>query len=185
MNDYYSEWERAVRKHGQWSSCRSRHELVRKYAFAIPTDEAVEKIASYGKLIEVGAGTGYWAKLISEAGGDILAFDIAPPDKEHNEYQFKETFFDVQSGEVGKIAKYKDRILFLCWPPYDTRFGASCLDHYKGDLFIYVGEGYHGCCGDSEFWRLLEKDWEEDYDEMIRLPQWDGIHDYLTFYRRK
>lgn len=169
-NDWYSRWEK-------------RELLTRKYAWAIPTDKAISTLAALGSLIEIGAGTGYWAKLISDAGGDIIAYDYRPPSKKNNPYKHTTQYFNVSYGKPKTLKRYRTRILFLCWPPYATRMAADCLLNYKGDIFAYVGEGAYGCNGDDLFWTLVERYWEED--KTMRLPQWAGIHDNLVIFRKR
>ena len=50
----------------------------RLYSFATPTPQALDLLASLGDIVEVGAGTGYWAAALRARGVDVLAFDIAP-----------------------------------------------------------------------------------------------------------
>jgi hypothetical protein len=40
-----------------------RGEFIKKYGYAIPNKEALERIASYGPLLEIGAGAFYVALL--------------------------------------------------------------------------------------------------------------------------
>jgi len=56
-----------------------RPELIAKYAFSIPVIGILEIIADYSPLVEVGAGTGYWAMCLTEVGAEIDAFDLQPP----------------------------------------------------------------------------------------------------------
>jgi len=45
-------------------------------SFCIPTQKAIQTILKYGKkIVDVGAGTGYWSMLLNDAGGDVIAFD--------------------------------------------------------------------------------------------------------------
>lgn len=50
----------------------------RLYSFATPTPPALDLLASLGDIVEVGAGTGYWAAALRARGVGVLAFDIAP-----------------------------------------------------------------------------------------------------------
>jgi tetratricopeptide (TPR) repeat protein len=52
-----------------------RDSLVRKYSWAIPDEEALATIGSYTPLVEIGAGTGYWAALLRKRGADMIAYD--------------------------------------------------------------------------------------------------------------
>ena len=53
-----------------------RRSLRRRYSYSIPSEEALQAIASIGEpMVEIGAGKGYWAKLLQEKGVDIVATD--------------------------------------------------------------------------------------------------------------
>ena len=52
--------------------------IQRLVSFGIPSAAALEAIARHGPIIEVGAGTGYWAGLLQAMGVDIIAFDAEP-----------------------------------------------------------------------------------------------------------
>ena len=39
------------------------------------TPEALQKIISFGPIIEIGAGHGHWKRALTECGGDVMAFD--------------------------------------------------------------------------------------------------------------
>lgn len=158
-----------------------RHELVKKYAFAIPNDEALEALAALGPIVEMGAGSGYWAYLLRKRGVDVQAYDKHPGDT--NFYKFTKRWTGVVHGLPGKLKKRADRALFLCWPTYNTDFASKCLQYYTGNTVAYIGEGPYGCTGDKEFHEALERDWNEVKE--VRLPNWDGIHDDLYIYERK
>jgi hypothetical protein len=55
--------------------------LKRVFSYAVPSEAALRVIKRYSPhgIVEIGAGTGYWARLLSNAGVDIQAFDTAPP----------------------------------------------------------------------------------------------------------
>ena len=57
------------------SSADDEFGLVHLFSWAIPSDEALDTIARYAPIVEVGAGTGYWAKLLEDRGVDIAASD--------------------------------------------------------------------------------------------------------------
>lgn len=50
--------------------------IAEEYSWAIPNDQALKIIQHYGPVIEIGAGKGYWARLLVEhMDVDILCFD--------------------------------------------------------------------------------------------------------------
>lgn len=68
-NKLLAQWRESVRTF----ACRM-------YAFAVPTAAAIEVLKQHSPLVEIGAGTGYWASLLQKAGGDIVALDSQPTD---------------------------------------------------------------------------------------------------------
>lgn len=159
-----------------------RRELVKKYAWAIPDQGALDLLAKYGPLFEVGAGSGYWASLLIQMGVEILPYD-AFPDGLNGAHTFTHHWTRVLEGDPGVAAIHPGRTLFLCWPPYNDPMGADCLKHYEGQIVAVVGESRGGCTGDDEFHQRLHHFYEAI--EETCLPQWDGIHDYLSIHRRK
>lgn len=162
---------------------KTREQLVRQYAWAVPSVEAIETIVRYSPIVEIGAGTGYWAMLIERAGGDIVAYDLWPPPHPDNSWHEEaETYFPVQQGSTYAAAWHPDRALFLCWPPYGEPMAATALYFYKGETVIYIGEN-GGCTADDRFDEALHEGFE--LVEEVGLPTWHGIHDYLSVWRRQ
>jgi hypothetical protein len=59
----------------------ARDRFIARYGFAVPTDDALSRIQAVSPdgVVEIGAGTGYWARLLHDRGVDIEAYDVAPP----------------------------------------------------------------------------------------------------------
>lgn len=176
-NDYLWAFEKLEGNRQQLSSIRDG--LVYVFAWAIPNPEAIEAIREHApRIVEIGAGTGYWAYLLNKAGCDIVAFDSYDGFCNHGYW------FDVRKGEgVQCLNGYHDRALMLCWPPYSNPMAYEYLSAYQGDTLVYIGEGAEGCTGDRDFHQLLDQAWEPV--EKVDIPRWYGIHDSLTIYRRK
>lgn len=179
-------WETEFRDHMKSESCEFylRRRLCQKYAWAIPCRTALDAIMRHSPngIVEIGAGVGYWAKMLRDRGADVLAYDRHPNPK--NFYHAGNVpLTDVIYGTSGLAKRHSERTLFLCWPPCAEPMAFDCLRLFKGSTFIYVGEGNGGCTGDDKFHEMLGEMWEEIDD--VDIPQWGGIHDYLTVYRRK
>ena len=152
------------------------------YSYAIPSEEALNEICKYSPICEVGAGTGYWAKLLSERGADITAWDIDPPNFKENAYCMTTScYFPVKKCEPSFVPP-ANKSLFLCWPPYDEPMANDMLSRYNGDILIYIGESDGGCTGDSNFFKTLRTSW--NCIKEIRIPQHSGIRDYLAIFNR-
>jgi hypothetical protein len=176
FNPYLNEFNQIKHSFKDWEP---RESLVQKYAWAVPCDEAIEAIKALStEVVEIGAGSGYWAKVLSESGISVIAFDnFSWPN------DFTEKWFDVQEGSIEKATEHSDKALMLCWPNYDDPFAYEALKAYKGNTVIYVGEGFKGCTGDDQFYDLLHSEWKEI--KTVSIPQWCGIHDYLSIWVRR
>jgi hypothetical protein len=156
---------------------------VRRYAFGVPDRAALEAIARYAPIVELGAGTGYWAYLLRNRGVDIVAYDVAPPDQAPNAYKLDpRTWSPVVRGGVEVLQQHADRALFLCWPGYRDTFAGDALREFRGTVLIYVGEGPGGHTADDAFFYRLQREWVPD--EQVAIPQWSGAHDCLRIFHR-
>jgi hypothetical protein len=149
---------------------RRREELVEKYAWGIPNEAAIKRIAEYEPILEVGAGSGYWAHLLRQLDVDVLATDLEAP----VEPQWSPVWrADAQS----VVPDYPDRTLLLVWPSYGETWAAEALGAYQGDTCIYVGEGRGGCTADDRFHQMLHEEWS--LAETVAIPQYLCLHDRL------
>ena len=70
------------------------------------TDEALAAIlARDTRILELGAGSGFWARALRARGADVVALDPAPRGP------------GVIAGSHHDAASYPGRSLLICWPP--------------------------------------------------------------------
>ncbi len=163
-----------------------RGELITRYAFSIPTPDIMREIVRHTPLIEIGAGSGYWAMCLSGAGADIVACDSRPPG-EHAPWDplsgnrwFEDEWFNIMEGDASMAGRYPERTLFLCWPPIHDSMAADALSCYRaagGKRLIYIGA--RGSSGDEAFHRELSAMKPE---LSIGLWSWPGIDERLMIY---
>lgn len=139
--------------------------LVRIYSWAIPDENVLNEIINFSpKILEIGAGTGYWAYLLKNRGCDIIATDKNP----------KNTWIDViKENYIDAVKKYDDRTLMICWSALnDTKLFEENI--YKQKKLIYIGE-YDGCTG----WLIpyLEEHNLIKNKKIIEMPKYKRIHD--------
>jgi hypothetical protein len=162
-----------------------RRELVQLFAWAIPTEDALDALARHGPLVECGAGMGYWAALLRARGVDVVATDVAPPGAAANEFHRhgRKPWTEVErTTGVEAARRHPDRALVLCWPPYDDDAASyDTLRAYRGDVAIHVGE-QGGTSGSVRFHRELALNWT--LVEQVELPHWPRLEDRVHVYRR-
>uniref|UniRef100_A0A7S2TMA9 Uncharacterized protein n=1 Tax=Lotharella oceanica TaxID=641309 RepID=A0A7S2TMA9_9EUKA len=109
--------------------------LRREYAWAVPTQEALDTIKEFSPngVVEIGAGTGYWASLLQQRGVNVIAYDKFPTHcSELNPYHWvgdrwmnAVPFTLVLSGGPDSCSGHTcaARSLLLCFPPKETDEG--------------------------------------------------------------
>jgi hypothetical protein len=187
-----------------------RVSLIRQYSFATPTEEALEAIATASPrgVVELGAGTGYWARLLYERGVDVIAYDVSPPPSSDSQWFAGATpWYPVERDDGRVVTEHADRTLLLVWPTRDESWAArAAIDFHKagGRSLVYVGEGPGGPTGDDELHAVLGhydrclacayaladrpcicrvgQRWK--LHETAELPHWEGLEDDLRVYQR-
>lgn len=153
-----------------------RERCVELFAHAIPTPAAVGALGKMGTIVEIGAGTGYWASLAAGAGATVHAFDDFS-------WKLRPLWFDVKKGGASRAASVDAETLLLCWPPHDAQMATRALRAFRGERAVYIGESEHGNCATPSFFRELDLRW----NRVDQLPSitWPGLHDRVTVWTRR
>ena len=143
------------------------------YAYAIPSPETLDWTSAFcdgRRVVELGAGRGYWAAQMARAGLDVKAYDFEPPDKVENVSFPSGGEQDDVWHYVGDLGEFErdasDRsedVLFLCWPPgWGSTMASEALDAFAkagGRRMIFVGQPRGGMTGDDAFFDALDAGW--------------------------
>ncbi|MFV0524925.1 MAG: hypothetical protein ACK5RL_10525 [Acidimicrobiales bacterium] len=187
----------------------ARDDAIGRYGFAVPDEVALAAIARHAPagVVEIGAGTGYWAAQLAGHGLDVAAYDPQPaPSPDNRWFAGAEPWFELTTADHRVVERHPDRLLLLVWPTRNETWAAEAIESYAaagGDRVAYVGEGPGGRTGDDRFHALLgEIDrclrcayevadtactcgvtplWERV--ERIELPHWPDCQDRLHIYR--
>jgi hypothetical protein len=142
-----------------------RKSLLSRYAFSIPTADTLTAVARHSALVEIGAGSGYWAMCLAACGADIVAYDIFPPVEgpptsiSEMNWQFRKVWHPVRKGNESSVAAHADRTLFLCWPPPENPMASRALDLYMkagGKTVIVIGEMKPLSMGDAALYEMMK-----------------------------
>ena len=166
----------------------NREQFVETYSWSIPSprDIAWIKDKLNGQdVVEIGAGAGYWAWQLSQAGVDVVAYDVNPVEDGDNGWTVAQSSYHTVLRDDASAAKaHPHRALMICWPRYSHPMAAHGLASYAGDTVIYIGESDGGCTADGSFFELLEAEWEHDGCSPGHISFF-GIHCYVNIYRRR
>lgn len=131
MNPLLDAFNAAVE--AQDASPDARANAIAKYAFAIPTDEALEQVVACSRagVVEVGAGTGYWAHMLACRAVDVLAFDVEPaPSRGSPWFAGTEPWHPVQCADHGVAGRLPERTLLIAWPTKNDIWASVALEQY-------------------------------------------------------
>lgn len=159
-----------------------RTELATEYAWSIPNDAAIDVIVNHSPVIEVGAGTGYWASLVEQAGGEITATDSHPSPKTR-----WSDIYPLEATQAVReaMASGRDFTLLMVFPPRDDPMAADAarlFHNHGGERLIYVGEGRNGVNANFTFHQQLFRWW--DLVDVVEIPTFFGMRDRLEVWER-
>jgi SAM-dependent methyltransferase len=174
--EYLNEFKQLRQRHEfkgeQWFGHRKR--LVERYGWAVPNEEVLDYITScFDRITEIGSGSGYWAKLLSERGTTVHAFD---PDTDKE-------WYDVHEERASDVRNYiEGNPVLLVWPPANDSMAERVLS-YDPSHVLYVGESSGGCTANDAFFKRLNKEYGPV--EKVNIPSYAGVDDNFHHYVQK
>lgn len=102
-----------------------RLKVIDRYGFAIPCTEAINRIECFGPMLEVGAGSGYWSKLVNArtVSGTMIPTDLGLPIADGYGKFWDKTGI-VRMDAVSAVRQWTDRNVFVSWPSCDEGWAA-------------------------------------------------------------
>jgi len=155
--------------------------LITNYSWAVPNQEALEEMRGR-KVIEMGAGSGYWAWRLESVAKEVRPYDKAPQWMGDNSWLIRKEWTRVEYGSVETLESSEADTLLLVWPNYFSDFGFDCLDKFKGERVVYVGEGEKGKCGNSKMFEEMNNNWK--IVKSINNPQLTDANDHVIILER-
>lgn len=174
--------------------------FMHRYSWAVPTPTALRAIRDFSPngVVEIGAGTGYWARLLRAMDVDVVAYDARPVQLGRNRFHNRRRaeaevrpWTEVLRGGPESAALHPDRALMLCYPPsswkvedplWQRRMSHRALSAYAGNKLIYIGSKDNMITGSKKFHQMVAHEWS--LVRRIRLRGFFGL-DYLNLYERR
>lgn len=161
-----------------------RESYIRNIAFPLYSKEVIKILSKFlrnKKILEVGSGFGYLARLLQNNSVNIRSIDsntsrYYADTVLENKYSLKH----IVGNAIPKVRTRYDVIL-MSWPDYDSDFAYKIISKMnKGQILIYQGEGYGGCTGDAKFHDKLRMQYTIPIEDILNKyhVQFNGIHDY-------
>ena len=179
-------WHRKCAQQGaRLAMVETRGEFTDRYGFAVITPEAIDRIAELTgdrEVLEVGAGNGYLAHRLAQAGVNVLPTDAHRPEESNYRLGNVQHTDIINIDAETAIRQLPDMDLLWSWPCRDEASGKALQSH-EGQTLIYIGEQDDGCTGGDLFNQVLEERFTPV--EFIRIPSFPDVHDCVGIYRRR
>ncbi len=158
---------------------KERPRFIEEFGFPIPTEEALDAVARYSPLVEVGAGAGAWAKLLTDRGVDLIATDAC---LEQFSFEIGRHYHSLPMQGKTAIRRWPNRNVFCSWPSFEhTWLRQAAKAMRPGRALIVIRED---ATADERTWDYVEAAFRE-VEEPIELPSWHYIHDQLEIFVKK
>jgi len=166
----------ALPENEQWPLIRA---LPPYYAYAVPDRPALDALAEEGPLVEIGAGLGYWARLLRDLGADVAAYDHEPPGT-NSWTADAPPWTPVALGDDERLAAHPDRTWFVCWPERPG-FLPHALRRLRPACVALVTDGPDPSGSDS-LYAALNACYRPA--RTLDVPRFPGRYDRLTVWQR-
>lgn len=163
--------------------------LRRHYTYSAPSPCDIELIVKFlagDPLVEIGAGAGYWAYQLAQAGVQVDAYEPYPVGcAKGNEYISANAhqWYTVTAWTADKVIERRPDApaLLICWPAHELTIP---LNRWRGRKLIFVGEHEGAVCGSDEFFAMLYDDFECIGASPGHIPFMAAWHDQVALYVR-
>jgi len=163
-------------------------QMKQMFAWAIPSQAALDTIKQFSPngVVEIGAGSGYWASLLWHNGVKVAAYDnwswsweIKVESDAGLHTSKVPLHFPVEFGGPSVLHKYSKQSLLLVMPPCedDSTMAHEALLTYAGDTVLLVGERITSDAQMSrritagvKFCKQSQEEWEPA--QTVVLPEW-------------
>lgn len=160
---------------------RTREVFVGQFSFALPSAETVQAIRGRTtRLLDVGAGTGFWSHVIDPDGTTIMATDLGAGETQQVIGAFRPVL--TMDGATA-VRAHPDRDVLCVWPTLGSGWLKKVAEAMESErLLFYVGE-WGGCTADDATHAYLSEAF--DPVDLVAIPLFPGIRDRLHVMRKR
>lgn len=161
----------------QHHDSEQRDDFVEKFGYAILNRDTVETLRPYAPILEVAAGTGYWAYELQKHGIDTV------PTDPHPEQLWPSAPWTTVHHVNGlhALEKYPEHNLLISWPDM-ARWPTHIVRKFRGKYLIYVGEPKNGSTGTDRMFQALADHYTLHHQHVI--PTFATSNDRMLIYIR-
>ena len=174
----YADTDTSIRSSGR--RFEMRMDFIHTFGFVFLTTEMVERMKEFGDMLEVGAGSGYVASELQDAGVNIIPTN--PNQFDYSENWQNEWTEIERLDAVSAIEKYPDRTVLISWPCYRSDWSTDVLNAVENQTVIYIGENRGGCTATDSFFDIMDDEFDV---EVVGIPSLEGVYDNMYILNRK
>ncbi|QVD49251.1 hypothetical protein LUCX_181 [Xanthomonas phage vB_XciM_LucasX] len=186
-----AQWQDLFSKIDLLSHYRLRKQHIAQVGFPIVTLEVLRALTVFlrgRKVLDVGAGTGYLARLLSDRHINIRAVDNFTGVYEGANWE-QHLYFDVEKVNALTLPELSDpqTVIIMSWPPYEDPFAYQVAQAMSAGQFLIYQGVWRGCTGDEDFHTLLETQFHRLESPALQEGHinFQGIFDTWTIFCKK
>jgi SAM-dependent methyltransferase len=130
-------------------------ERIHNTCYPIISQELLDQLVKFvGDLsvLDIGAGTGYLARLLHDRGINVRAIDHRKGPNTRDLWWGRQLYYNVEDVDALTLSEFDADIVLMTWPCMRTTFGEHVAKKLKPKQFLlYQGEPRGGCTGTNEF----------------------------------
>ena len=172
-------WLSNTCQHHPHDDSKQRDYFIDQYGYAILNRPTIELLRDYSPILEIGAGTGYWAYELQKHGVRTVPTDPHPEQLWPTCEPWTHIY---RLNGTAAITRFPTCNLLLSWPETEP-WAAKVVKRFKGNFLIYIGEPKAGSTGADEMFEAIQADYSVHLHHTI--PTFSESQDSLTIYRRR
>lgn len=155
-----AEWEEKIQTSGLFpGDPRVRLERVYDTGYSVVSSELLDELVKFidgSSVFEVGAGSGYLARLLADRGISVRAIDHQEGPNTREEWWSRQLYFDVEKIDQSVFEEFPAEIVLMAWPCLYSNFSLEVAQKLKrGQILLYHGESQGGCTATPKFFEYL------------------------------
>lgn len=158
----------------------TRYDRLLSTCYPIITIEMLDRLVLEllnDQVLEVGAGSGYLARLLHDRGIDIRAIDSRRGPNTRFPWWENPQYFNVEQIDVNDLDISTYGTILMTWPCMSDFALQVAQKMAKRQFLIYHGEPRGGCCANKEFFDYLSSNFQVlDVEELDDLSIPDPIN---------
>lgn len=152
-----------------------RTAFINEFGFAVPNAEAIDLLLAHSPLLEIGAGSGSWSRLLRDRGADIIATD---PGIENFGFPIGRYHPVIPLAGKTAVRRWPERNVFCAWPSLNQTWMRQAARAMRPSRILLVVR--EDATADDRTWAYMDTAFR--FLDGLELLSWQFCHDRLEAY---